>query len=314
MTGWIRRHGMALIGGGALLGILAPPLAEATRPLLLWVSLATMALALLRVEPAALGGVVRRPALALLVLGWVTLGVPLVAYVALAPFLAADSPFLAAAVLIAATPSVMSAAVFAILLGADAALLTLVAIPSNALAPVWLPLTASLMGVSAQVDPWAMALRLAVLVGGSFALAGLALRLVGRATLRARAPAIDTAIVLLVASSAIPCMDGVGAALAARPFGFVAMLGFALALNLALQALGFLVFRAMPERIFVASPRQGALSAGLVSGTRNMVLLLAALGDPGDSELGLIVAAAQLSLFVMPAIVAPAYRALARPT
>jgi BASS family bile acid:Na+ symporter len=82
------------------------------------------------------------------------------------------------------------------------------------------------------------------------------------------------------------------------------MLGFALGLNLVLQAIGF--------GVFLAAPRKAALSAGLVSGTRNMVLLLAALGDPGESDLGLIVAAAQLSLFVMPVIVAPAYRRLGR--
>jgi len=94
----------------------------------------------------------------------------------------------------------------------------------------------------------------------------------------------------------------VGQALAARPAAFLLMLGFALALNLVLQAIGFVVF--------LAAPRQGALSAGLVTGTRNMVLLLAALGDPGESDLGLIVAAAQLTLFVMPVLVAPVYRAL----
>lgn len=301
---WIRRRGMALIAAGAALGIAVPPLAEAMRPTLLWLSLATMALALLRVEPAALAGVLRRPGLALLVLAWVTLGVPAVVYAALAPLLPADSAFLAAGVLIAATPSVMSAAVFAILLGADAALLTVVAIPSNALAPAWLPAIASFMGVTAQVDPWAMAFRLAVLVGGSFGLAGLALRVFGRPALRAAGPRIDTWIVVLVIASAIPCMDGVGKALAARPGAFLLMLAFALGLNLALQALGFAVFG--------AAARQAALSAGLVSGTRNMVLLLAALGDPGESDLGLIVAAAQLTLFVMPVIVAPAYRALGR--
>ncbi|WP_372620752.1 hypothetical protein [Falsiroseomonas sp.] len=296
---------MALIASAALAGIVVPPLAEAARPLLLWISLVVMALALVRVEPDALIGVLRRPALALLVLGWVTFVVPLVVWLLLAPLLPAGSAFLAAAVLIAATPSVMSAAVFAILLGADAALLTVVAIPSNALAPVWLPLMAAFVGVTAQVDPWAMAFRLAVLVGGSFALAALAVRLAGRPALRRQAPRIDTWIVILVAASAIPCMDGVGEALAAWPLAFLAMLGFALALNLGLQAIGFLVF--------LAAPRQAALSAGLVSGTRNMVLLLAALGDPGESDLGLIVAAAQLALFVMPAIVAPAYRLLGRP-
>lgn len=305
MGAWIRRHGMALIAAAALLGILVPPLAEATRPWLLWISLTVMALALVRVEPAALAGVLRRPTLALLVLGWVTFIVPVVVWLLLAPLLPPGSAFLAAAVLIAATPSVMSAAVFAILLGADAALLTVVAIPSNALAPAWLPLAASFLGVTAQVDPWAMALRLAILVGGSFALAALAVRVVGRPRLRRDSARIDTWIVVFVAASAVPCMAGVGEALAARPLAFAAMFGFALALNLGLQAIGFLVF--------LAAPRQAALSAGLVSGTRNMVLLLAALGDPGESDLGLIVAAAQLALFVMPALVAPAYRLLGRP-
>jgi BASS family bile acid:Na+ symporter len=97
-------------------------------------------------------------------------------------------------------------------------------------------------------------------------------------------------------------MDGVGTALAASPLGFLGMLGFALALNLALQAVGLLVF--------LAAPRRAALSAALVSGTRNMVLLLAALPDAGGSAIGLIVAAAQLSLYVMPALVAPIYRRL----
>jgi len=66
--------------------------------------------------------------------------------------------------------------------------------------------------------------------------------------------------------------------------------------------LGYWLFRAAPTRT--------ALSAGLVSGTRNNVLLLAAIGPPGDSDLGLMVAAAQLTLFITPVLVAPVYRAL----
>jgi BASS family bile acid:Na+ symporter len=302
MSAAIRRHGMLLMAGGAVAGVALPDLAAAMRPWLLWISLAVMSLALLRVEPAAFGAVLRRPMVAILLLVWLTFGVPLLVFALLSPILPADSPYLAAAVLIAATPSVMSAAVFALLLGADAALLTVVALPSNAFAPVWLPLTAEMMGVAAQVDPWAMAQRLALLVFGSFGLAALAIRLAGRATLRAKAPVIDTWIVILVTLSAPPCMDGVGPALLHRPLDFAGMLGFVLVLNLALQALGYLVF--------IAAPVAAALSAGLVTGTRNMVLLLAAIGSPQGSDLGLIVAAAQLSLFVMPVIVAPAYRAI----
>jgi BASS family bile acid:Na+ symporter len=302
MTAWVRRHGMALIAAAALLGIAWPALAEAMRPLLLPVSLVTMGLALLRVEPAALGGVLRRPRLALVLLAWVTFGVPALVWAVLAPILPPGSAFLVAAVLIAATPSVLSAAVFAILLGADAALLTVVAIPSNALAPLWLPSIAALMGVAAQLDPFEMALRLAIIVGGAFAIAGAAIRALGRPALREAAPRLDTAIVLSVAVSAIPAMDGVGAAVAASPAGFLGMLAFALALNLVLQAVGFLAF--------LGAPRRAALSAGLISGTRNMVLLLAALPDPRGSGIGLIVAAAQLSLYVMPVLVAPLYRRL----
>ena len=81
---------MALIAAGAALGIAVPALAEALRPLLLWMSLGTMALALLRVEPAALAGVLRRPGLALLVLGWVTFGVPVLVYASWRAFIRRD--------------------------------------------------------------------------------------------------------------------------------------------------------------------------------------------------------------------------------
>ncbi|MGG5819396.1 hypothetical protein [Falsiroseomonas sp. HW251] len=101
---------MALIAGAALAGIALAPLAGATRPALLRVSLAIMMLALLRIEPAALSGVLRRAGLALLILAWVTLGMPAIVYALLAPVLPAGSPWLAAAMLIAATPSVIGSA------------------------------------------------------------------------------------------------------------------------------------------------------------------------------------------------------------
>ncbi|MGX9963942.1 hypothetical protein ACVFYP_11480 [Roseomonas sp. F4] len=304
MGPWIRRHGLKLIAVGALAGVALPELAEATRPSLVIMSIALMLCGLLRIEPAAFGQVLRRPTLALLILAWVTLAVPLLVWLVLGAVLPAGSAFVSAAVLMSAAPSVMSAATFALLLGADAALLTVVAIPSNFLAPLWLPLVAGLMGVGAQVDPGAMAIRLGIMVGGSFAGAWLVASIVGRPALRQAAPTIDAWLVVLITISALPCMAGVGPALAARPLQFLGMIGFALVLNLVLQAIGWLVFR--------AAPIAGALSAALVSGSRNMVLLLAALGTPGDSDLGLIVAAAQLTLFIMPMLVAPAYRTLAR--
>lgn len=304
LGGLLRRHGLLLIAAGAIVGIALPGLAAAMRPWLVLLSIGTMLVALLRIEPAAFGDVLRRPLLAIIILAWVTLAVPVLVWLAMSPWLPADSPYLAAAVLIAATPSVMSASAFAILLGADGALLTVVGIPSNALAPAWLPMVASLMGVGAQVDPIAMAQRLALLVGTSFAGAVLAARLFGRPALRRAGPALDAWVVALITVSAIPCMDGVGPALVARPGTFAAMLAFAFGLNLVLQVIGYVVFR--------AAPVAASLSAALVSGSRNNVLLLAAIGAPGDGDLSLIISAAQLTLFIMPSVVAPAYRAAAR--
>jgi BASS family bile acid:Na+ symporter len=299
----VRRRGNLLIAGGAVVGIALPSLAEATRPLLLPLSTATMLLALLRVEPAALAGVLRRPWLALLVLGWVTAVVPLLVYGVLSAALAPDDPWLRGGVLIAAAPSVMSAAAFALLLGADAALLTVVALPSNALAPLVLPAAAALLGVGASLDPGAMAMRLALLVGIAFGGAALVAVAVGRPRLRAAGGGLDTALVLFVAASALPCMADVGPALREAPGAFAAALGFALGLNLVLQAIGAAVFWRAPAR--------AALSAGLVSGSRNNVLLLAAIAGSADAGLGLVVACAQLTLFIAPAMVAPAYRRLA---
>jgi BASS family bile acid:Na+ symporter len=298
----IRRHGTPIIALAALLGIAGPSLAEAARPLLLPLSAATMLVALLRVEPLALLGVLRRPALALAILAWVTLCIPALVWLVLSRFLPPDHPWLRAAVLIASAPSVMSAAAFALLLGADAALLTVVAIPSNALAPLVIPAAAEVMDVTATLDGTAMARRLALVVGSAFAASVLIAWLAGRERLRRHAAPLDTLLVLLVAAAGVPSMAGVGRILFEEPLTFLAALAFAFLLNLVLQLVGLATFWRAPVR--------PALSAALVSGSRNNVLLLAAISGASEPRVELLVAAAQLVLFVMPAAVAPLYAAV----
>jgi arsenite transporter len=244
----IRHHATPLIAATAVLGIALPALAEAARPLLLALSAATILIALLRVEPAALLGVLRRPALALAILAWVTLCIPALVWLVLGLFLPPDHPWLRAAVLIASAPSIMSAAAFALLLGADAALLTVVAIPSNALAPLIIPGAAGLMDVTASLNPSAMAERLALVVGSAFGAALLIAWLAGRARLRRNAAPLDTLLVLLVAAAGVPSMAGVGRILFEEPTSFLAALAFAFLLNLALQLLGLAAFWRAPVR------------------------------------------------------------------
>ena len=124
--------------------------------------------------------------------------------------------------------------------------------------------------------------------------------IVGRTRLRAAGEGLDTGLVVLIAVTALPCMADVGPALAHAPAAFAGAFAFALGLCLVLQAIGAAVFWRAPVR--------AALSAGLVTGARNNVLLLAAIAGTADAPLGLVVACGQLTLFIMPALVAPIYR------
>jgi BASS family bile acid:Na+ symporter len=301
----IRRHGAWLMAAGAGVGILAPDLAAAANPALLPLSCLTMFLALLRVEPAAFIAVLRRPGLGIVVIFWILLACPVLVWCLGRLVLPADDVFLRAMTLIAATPGMMSAAAYGVLLGTDVALLTLVGLPTNILAPVILPAVALLLGGGAAIDPMVTALRLAVMIGASFGGAFLITALIGRPRIRRAAPAIDTAITLMVAAVGLAVMHGVGPALVAAPGFMTLAILSTLALNLALQAIGFAVFG---FAILGPVPVQARLSAALVSGNRNMILLLAAISGQGDRPLELIMAAGQLPLYLSPLIVAPLYR------
>lgn len=305
LTALIRRHGAWLMAAGAGLGILAPDLAAAANPALLPLSCLTMFLALLRVEPAAFIAVLRRPGLGIVVIFWILLACPVLVWCLGRLVLPADDVFLRAMTLIAATPGMMSAAAYGVLLGTDVALLTLVGLPTNILAPVILPAVALLLGGGAAIDPMVTALRLAVMIGASFGGAFLITALIGRPRIRRAAPAIDTAITLMVAAVGLAVMHGVGPALVAAPGFMTLAILSTLALNLALQAIGFAVFG---FAILGPVPVQARLSAALVSGNRNMILLLAAISGQGDRPLELIMAAGQLPLYLSPLIVAPLYR------
>ncbi|AFK55939.1 hypothetical protein [Tistrella mobilis] len=305
LTALIRRHGAWLMAAGAGLGILLPDLAAAANPALLPLSCLTMFLALLRVEPAAFVAVLRRPGLGIVVIFWILLACPVLVWCLGRLVLPADDVFLRAMTLIAATPGMMSAAAYGVLLGTDVALLTLVGLPTNILAPVILPAVALLLGGGAAIDPVVTALRLAVMIGASFGGAFLVTALIGRPRIRRAAPAIDTGITLLVAAVGLAVMHGVGPALVAAPGFMTLAILSTLALNLALQATGFAVFG---FAILGPVPVQARLSAALVSGNRNMILLLAAISGQGDRPLELIMAAGQLPLYLSPLIVAPLYR------
>jgi BASS family bile acid:Na+ symporter len=108
--------------------------------------------------------------------------------------------------------------------------------------------------------------------------------------------------VLILLLFAIAIMDGVNALLPAKPEQVLLYAGAALAASLVLQAVTFLAFAALP--------RIPALTTGLIGGNHNMAVVWANLGGAATPELTLFFAAVQLPIYVLPALLKPAYRRL----
>ena len=123
------------------------------------------------------------------------------------------------------------------------------------------------------------------------------------ATLAARRELIDGLAVVNLVVFAIAIMDGVTAFALERPGYAVLATAFAFAFNVALQAAGWLAFR--------ATARVTALTAGLVSGNCNMGLVLVALSGHAGVEVTTFFALAQLPMYMLPALLEPLYRRLA---
>ncbi len=296
-------HATRLLAAGVLIGLAIPPLAAALRPLLLPSIVISLVLALVRLDWSAFGDYARRPALVGAMLVWF-LGVsPVLVWLALQP-LPLPAPLVTGLVLMAAASPIVSGAAISLLVGLDAALAVVAIVATTALVPLTLPpLGAALLGVALEVDLATFMLRLALIVGGAFAIAGLARRFVPETTIARNARTLDGGAVIGMVVFAIGIMDGVTAFALDRPGYVVGATLAAFAANLALQAVGAMVW--------ARNGMRRALTVGLLTGNRNMGLVLVALGPDAGFELVAFFALAQIPMYVLPALLLPLYRRLA---
>jgi len=301
------RNGPALLFFGVLVGLVAPALAEAAKPLKDIAVFCFTLGAFLKVDLAAFREeVASAPARRnLLVLLWVALGVP-VAGAGLAASVAGSSPDLAQGILLAsAAPAVASAPAIAAMLGLSAPFALFATLASTFAAPVLMPaLLAALGGPHAAIDPFAMAERLAVIVGGA-AVAAWALRRFAGGFVKANPHAMTGVAVVALLVFAVGAMAGMQALFLRDP-GLVARdLLLAFAVNAALQGIGLGLFWGIGAR--------GAATVGLVSGNRNVGLAWAAAGAGLPLGTEVFLAMSVLPIFMMPAVVAPLVARLLRP-
>jgi BASS family bile acid:Na+ symporter len=287
---WLGRHGGALIAIGVFVGLLMPPLASLLRPLLVPAILAPFLIALLRIDWRQLRGRLGRPAATAAALLWLLLLSPALVHLVLVP-LALPEAIHSGLVLMAAAPPLMASGYLALMLGLDAALAVMLTLVSTALVPFTVPFVGLyLLEIEIDVPLGDLMLRLALVVGGSLALAWL----LPEGFSRRHAEPLDGLAVLGLLVFAIAIMDGVSALLLRQP-GFVLACALAVyAVNVGLQVAGGLAFAWLGRR--------GALTLGLCSGSGNLGLLLAALADRASFELFVFVATAQLPIYTLPVI------------
>jgi BASS family bile acid:Na+ symporter len=297
------RNGPVLLCGGVLIGLIAPALADLTRPLMgVAVFVFTLG-AFLKVDGAAFRAELAGRRSTLAILAWCTFGVPALAYALVA--IVRPAPDLVLGLLLCSlAPPVGSAAAIAAMLGLGAPLALLASVAATLAAPFYLPpLAAALAGAELSIDPVAMSLRLGAIVGGAALVAWLLRRHAGRWV--AGNPNAMTGIAVLgLLLVAIGAMRGMREEIAAAPAHAVLLLALAFAANAGLQATGALLFAALERR--------RALTVGLVSGNRNITLVWAAaapfLADRPAVELFL--AMSVFPIFMLPAATRRIFAAL----
>jgi BASS family bile acid:Na+ symporter len=296
---FLGRHAGLMLAGGILIGIVVPPLAAIAAPLLIPSIVLLLVVALIRLEGRQIAALVRRPAAAAAVVVWALLAAPVLMTAAVA--LVDPAPKLGTAmVLSAACPPIMSAIAFCFMVGLDAALATVVVFAAIFLVPLTLPpLALLLLGLKLDIDVLSFMARLAAITGGSLMLAIAIRAAVAREALDRRHELLDGIAVVGLLVFAVAIMDGVGRAALERPGYVAATLAAAFAANVGMQLAGFFVFGWMA--------RKQALAVALLSGNRNMGLLLAALGAAADFDVVLYLALGQIPVFLTP-LAKPIYR------
>ena len=298
------RRGSLLLACGIFGGVLVPPLAHALSPFTPPNVVLMMTLVLLRVDVAAAMAHLRRPVRVAGLSAFLLLACPVLAWAATAA-LPLDPGIRAGVVIFATGCAATSSAALARLVGLDAELSLVVTLLTTALLPLTAPLMAlALLGIDLSISVGAFAARLGLVVGLPLCLSLLLRWAIGPRGLARWAAAVDGALVWLLVLYGVGVMDGIAVRALADPAWVAQALAAAFAADYGLNLLTSLATLRLG--------RGTALSAGLMSGNRNMALYLAVLPAAADPRIALFFGLCQFPLFLSPFLLRPAYRRLLR--
>ena len=301
MLGALGRQARWALPAGVFVGIALPDLAAFLRPVLTPAVIGTLAAALLRLDWTKLRDAARRPALLAALTGFQLVASPVLFWL-FATSTGLPPDLVVSLVLQAAASPIGSAAVFAMILGLDGALAMVGAVAGTLLLPVTLTAVVALLlpHAGVQVDLAAFFARVSLLVAAPFALTLLVRQTVGAARLARHDDLLGGINVLLLVVFAIAVMDGVTARLLRDPAIIGTLLLMACVAALVLHAAGYWVF--------ARAGRTVAFSAALLSGNRNMGLMLAVTAGTAGETFSLYVGIAQIPMYFAPLLLTPLVR------
>lgn len=291
---WIGRHARLILLAGLALVPFLPSSGGALAPVLPWLVVLLIGLAVARIDLGAAIQDFGRPAAILPIIAALILFQPVlsVAVQGAGWLLGLTAPILLVLLVFTSAPPLSSAPNLALMLRYDGRLALSLTLIGTVLSPLLVP--ASFWLVSAGgIDPVRIAGRVAMMLAGGLVL-GLALRgTVGPGRIAARAKAFDGLAALIMLAFLVPLLDGVRDHVTQNPRLALQLAALALMLNIG----GNLAMRMLLRKRL---RRETADSAGLVFGNRNISVILAAL--PPDPSVSLYVAVAQVPIYATPFI------------
>ena len=305
---WLGRQGTRAVAASIFIGIFLPPLAALFKPIFPVALFALLCLAFLRVDPVEVRAHFSRPLIVGAASAWMMLATPVLIGLTLVAFGVADRlPGLYVAMILqASAPPVISAPTLAALMGLDAALTLATLVVCTAATPLTAPMFTTLfVGQGIAISPVTLGAKLLALLAGAAVIAALVRRFAGKTWVARQAERIDGLSVVALFFFAVGLMDGVLASIISEPLKVLGLTLLSFALSFGLMALTTVVF----ARLGMGQ----ALALGPAAGNRNMGLMLAAAGAAVPDLTWLYFAVAQLPIYLMPAMLKPVARRVARP-
>lgn len=300
---WSARHGSALLAAGIFGGVAIPPLARALHGFITVDVLCMVTLVLLRVDLPGTLLHLRRPLRPGLIVAFMLVACPILAW-AVTRTVPLGRGLAPGVVIFATGCAATSSPAFARLLGLDPELSLVVTLATIILVPFTAPPVALLLlGIDLHIGMLGFMERLASVVGLPMLLSLALRRAIGTARLDRMGDVVDGVLVWVLVAYAFAVMKGIGAQALADPVWVAQALAAAFAVNYGLNL--------ATAATFARTGRAPALTAGLVSGNRNMALYLAVLPAAADPRIALFFGLCQFPLYLSPMLLRPLYRRLA---